>query len=117
MKTKWLTNDLFGLSLEKELIYRKLANSLENQNQNWLTSSNTICVVGNKDLRPDVGVWFQRPTHSQKPSQPTCPTSAPYVCHWDSNNNKIWYQLDWNHYITLICGLAIDFNVVLTELV
>lgn len=172
---------------EKELIHRKLANSLENQNRNWGTNHDTICVVGNRDFRPDVGVWFQQPTRSQRrmpivhrcpppdvwievfydissdrnyafnkidwlqqnttgiefvaivlpclgpnpfhsnpnpgtntthaTSQPACPTSAPYVCHWDSNNNKIWYQMGWNHYITLRCGLAIDFIVVLNELI
>ncbi|CAG8600075.1 4901_t:CDS:2, partial [Diversispora eburnea] len=162
----------------KEYIHRKLANSLENQNQNWWTSVNTICVVRNRDLRPDVGVWFRKPTNTQrfKPliyscpppdvwiedrnhaldninwlqqnttgiefvaiglpsgvtsfrsnpepemimvhatSQLTRPTRAPYTCHWDLNFNEIWYEMDWNQFITLRCGLTINFNVVLEEL-
>ncbi|CAG8805599.1 10948_t:CDS:2, partial [Racocetra fulgida] len=51
---------------EKEMIHTKLRNSLENQNRNWCTINNTICVVGNRDFRPDVGVWFQRPTLPQR---------------------------------------------------
>lgn len=49
-------------------------------------------------------------------SQPTRPTGAPYACHWDLNNNVIYYKMDWNNYITLRCGLMINFNVVLKEL-
>lgn len=49
-------------------------------------------------------------------SQLTHPTEAPYVCHWDSRNNEVWYPMDWNHYITLRCSLVIDFNIALTVL-
>ncbi|RHZ59363.1 hypothetical protein Glove_364g26 [Diversispora epigaea] len=169
---------------EKEIIHRKLANSFENQNQNWWTSSNTICTVKNNQYRPDVSVWFQSPTRPQRrmpiiypcpppnvwieifynndkdhsyafskikflqqntngiefvaislPSgldsfhskpetemivhatnQLIQPTKAPYVCHWDLNHNKIWYKMDWNQFITLICGLTISFDIVLKEL-
>ncbi|CAG8488206.1 3442_t:CDS:2 [Diversispora eburnea] len=48
--------------------------------------------------------------------QPTRPTRAPYACHWDLNNNEIWYKMDWNQFITLRCGLTISFDTVLEEL-
>ncbi|CAG8602154.1 1118_t:CDS:2 [Diversispora eburnea] len=51
---------------EKEIIHRKLTNSFENQNQDWLASSNTICVVRNKQYRSDIGVWFRPLTKQQK---------------------------------------------------
>ncbi|CAG8467920.1 7846_t:CDS:2 [Racocetra persica] len=87
----------------------------------------TICVVENRDFRPDIALptglnlFHDNPNPgintTNATSQSMCPTSILYVCHWDSNNNKIWYQIDWNHYITLRCGLTIDFNVILIELV
>ena len=49
-------------------------------------------------------------------SQLTRPARAPYTCHWDLNFNEIWYKMDWNQFITLRCGLTINFNVVLEEL-
>ncbi|CAI2165227.1 4773_t:CDS:2 [Funneliformis geosporum] len=47
---------------DKSTIYRLLANSAAAHNPNWHVNSNEICVAGNNDYRPDVSVWFQRPT-------------------------------------------------------
>ncbi|CAG8541692.1 940_t:CDS:2 [Diversispora eburnea] len=168
----------------KEDLDHELANSLERKTQGWYISVNNICVINDRELRCDVGVWFQRPTFAQmqRPityscpssnvwievfdnidsdrnyalnninwlqqntigiefvaiafpgspfhsnpdpqmitthatSQHTQPTKAPYVCHWDISNNEIWYQMDWNHHITLRCDLIIDFNVILNTLI
>ncbi|CAG8602745.1 2037_t:CDS:2 [Diversispora eburnea] len=184
-------NDLFIKfdSGGKEAIHYELVNSFKNQcknqEKNWWTSFNTICVVGSRELRPDLGVWFRKPTfpqmfrplisscphpnvwievfynyekdrdhafeninwlqentigvefvaiavpygvtpfHSnpepeagmaQAISQLTRPTRAPYICHWDSNYNEIWYRMEWNRYIALRCGLVIEFNIVLNIL-
>jgi len=59
----------------KEAIYFRIRNSLESQNQSWWTCPNSVCVVNNRDLRPDVGVWFQRPSHDErvKPIIHPCP--------------------------------------------
>ncbi|RHZ52096.1 hypothetical protein Glove_465g61 [Diversispora epigaea] len=53
---------------------------------------------------------------TQAISQLTRPTRAPYICHWDSNYNEIWYRMEWNRYIALRCGLVIEFNIVLNVL-
>ncbi|RHZ46769.1 hypothetical protein Glove_606g86 [Diversispora epigaea] len=168
----------------KEYLDHKLTNSLKSQKRAWYTSINGICVINNRELRSDVGVWFKRPTFVQMcqpiinscpasnvwievfkntesesnhalnninwiqqntigiefvaitipdltpfhsnpnpemistpaTGQHTQPTKAPYVCIWDMNNNEIWYQMEWDHHITLRCGLVIDFNVVLATL-
>ena len=56
-------------------IHRKLANLCEEYNPNWLAMQNVICIVGNSELRPDVGAWFQWPTFAQlsKPIVHSCP--------------------------------------------
>ncbi|RHZ68387.1 hypothetical protein Glove_295g41 [Diversispora epigaea] len=60
---------------EKEKIHTRLKISLENQNQDWWTSSNTICTVRRNQYRPDVGVWFRSPTRLQRrmPIAYSCP--------------------------------------------
>ncbi|RIA96157.1 hypothetical protein C1645_815724 [Glomus cerebriforme] len=50
----------------KKQIQRKLCNSFENYNRNWFTESNVICVVGNNEWRPDVGIWYQWPTPAER---------------------------------------------------
>jgi len=60
----------------------------------------------------------QRPintTHANGAS--TQPSRAPYMVHWDINHNPIYYKMDWDLHVTLRCGLIVDFNVVLGELV
>ena len=56
-------------------IHRKLASLCEEYNPNWLAMQNVICIVGNSELRPDVGAWFQQPTFAQlsKPIVHSCP--------------------------------------------
>ncbi|CAG8530159.1 16991_t:CDS:2 [Dentiscutata heterogama] len=169
----------------KERIHRRISNSCEAQRPEWFTEINMICMVGNSQLRPDVGIWFRTPTHAQMiepvadfcpppdiwievffnrdpdrsnaidkidfiqrtwigiefvgiciphsrnpispnphpgstitsaTSQTIRPYRAPYVIYWDLNGNLIYYIMDWNHNLTLRCGLTIDFNIVLAIL-
>ncbi|RGB38559.1 hypothetical protein C1646_755525 [Rhizophagus diaphanus] len=51
---------------DKQRIHRKLAMSFENQNGTWYTESDVICVIGNDDRRPDVGIWFQWPSKQER---------------------------------------------------
>ena len=39
--------------------------------------------------------------------------SAPYVIHWDENNNPVYYKIDWNLHLVLRCGVILDFNIIL----
>ncbi|CAG8821939.1 4729_t:CDS:2, partial [Dentiscutata erythropus] len=64
---------------EKEIIHRKLANSVENQNQYWWTSNNNICIVRNNQYRPDVGVWFRFLTCPQRRMPITYTCSPPNI--------------------------------------
>lgn len=41
------------------------------------------------------------------------PYSAPYAIYWDINNNPVYYKMSWNLNLTLRCGLAIYFNIIL----
>ena len=35
-------------------------------NPAWYSGSNIICVVGGSERRPDVGIWFRKPTQAQR---------------------------------------------------
>ncbi|CAI2192736.1 10721_t:CDS:2, partial [Funneliformis geosporum] len=50
----------------KENIHCELRNSARTHNPIWYATPNMICVAGGNDYRPDVGVWFQRPTFLQR---------------------------------------------------
>ncbi|CAG8618353.1 13676_t:CDS:2 [Funneliformis caledonium] len=73
-------NDLFIKydGLNKERIHYKLVNSAETM---WYSASNGICVVGGAERRPDVGVWFTRPTQAQRthPIINQCPPPAVWI--------------------------------------
>ena len=50
-------------------------------NPNWGVSTNAICVIGGAERRPDVGVWFTKPTFAQR-SRPIinpCPPPNVYI--------------------------------------
>ena len=59
----------------KGRIHRLLTYSAETQNPNWSSDCNVICVVAGSEFRPDVGVWYQAPTHIQsiRPIANSCP--------------------------------------------
>ncbi|CAG8823605.1 14431_t:CDS:1, partial [Dentiscutata erythropus] len=65
----------------KERIHRRLANSAEIHNPNWGAEINVICVVGGNNFRPDVGIWFQKPTFAQgtRPIANLCPPSNVWI--------------------------------------
>ena len=43
-----------------------MSNSAETFNPIWYTGSNIICCIGGAERRPDVGVWFIKPTKAQR---------------------------------------------------
>ncbi|CAG8657892.1 16151_t:CDS:2 [Funneliformis caledonium] len=76
-------NDIFIKydGINKERMQRRLTNSAEAFNPNWTVENNSICVVGGAERRPDVGVWFIRPTFAQR-SRPIinqCPPPSVYI--------------------------------------
>jgi hypothetical protein len=44
------------------------------------------------------------------------PYRAPYVIHWNANNNPVYYIMSWNRHLVLRCGVVFDFNIVLKEI-
>jgi len=56
-------------------IHFQLVYSFRTQNPSFHASLNTICIVSGHQLRPDVGVWFQKPTYPQRksPISSRCP--------------------------------------------
>ncbi|RHZ47159.1 hypothetical protein Glove_590g29 [Diversispora epigaea] len=49
----------------KEEIHYQLTNSARTHNPNWGVNSNVTCVVGGNNFRPNVGIWFRKPTFAQ----------------------------------------------------
>ena len=42
------------------------------------------------------------------------PSQAPYLIHWDVNNNPVYYKIDsWNEHLVLRCGWTLEFNMIL----
>ena len=41
------------------------------------------------------------------------PNQAPYIIHWDANQNPIYYIMNWNEHLPLRCGWTLEFNLVL----
>ncbi|CAG8584786.1 2856_t:CDS:2 [Diversispora eburnea] len=60
---------------DKEEIHYQLTNSARTHNPNWGVNSNVICVVGGDNFRPDIGIWFRKPTFAQRsrPIANSCP--------------------------------------------
>ncbi|CAB4495100.1 unnamed protein product [Rhizophagus irregularis] len=50
-------------------------------NPNWFVALNTCCVMAGNECKPDVGVWFQRPTYQQlhNPIANQCPPPNVYI--------------------------------------
>ncbi|CAG8530444.1 11374_t:CDS:2 [Funneliformis caledonium] len=76
-------NDIFIKydGINKENIQRYLTNSAGVFNPNWTVATNSICVIGGAERRPDIGVWFIRPTFAQR-SRPIinrCPPPNVYI--------------------------------------
>ena len=44
------------------------------------------------------------------------PNQAPYIIHWDANQNPIYYIMNWNEHLPLRCGWTLEFNDVLSML-
>ena len=42
------------------------------------------------------------------------PGRAPYLIHWDVNNNPVYYKIArWNEHLVLRCGWTLQFNMIL----
>ncbi|CAG8482534.1 2000_t:CDS:2 [Paraglomus occultum] len=52
--------------LAKEELHFKLGVSATTHNPDWRIASNAICIVQGAQLRPDLGVWYRRPTLPQR---------------------------------------------------
>ena len=44
------------------------------------------------------------------------PSQAPYIIHWDANQNPVYYIMNWNEHLPLRCGWTLEFNDVLSML-
>lgn len=44
------------------------------------------------------------------------PNQAPYMIHWDANQNPIYYKMNWNEHLPLRCRWTLEFNDVLSML-
>ncbi|RHZ81483.1 hypothetical protein Glove_120g174 [Diversispora epigaea] len=110
----------------KEVIHFELVNSFtnqcKNQEKNWLASSNTICVVrgiGGRELRPDVGVWFQKPTFPQmfKPLISLCPHPNVWIeifYNYEKDLNHAFENINWLKRNTIdveFVAMAIPYGV------
>jgi hypothetical protein len=81
-------------------MHRRLTNSAEAFNPNWTVGTNSICVVGGAERRPDVGVWFIRPTFAQRsrPIIDQCPPPNVYIevivlISTEENRKIKWFDL------------------------
>ncbi|PKB95661.1 hypothetical protein RhiirA5_436305 [Rhizophagus irregularis] len=168
----------------KTRIQFKLNSSADTHNPNWFVTQGTDCkMMGNK-YKPDVGIWFNWPTHAQlsKPYVNACPppdvyievfynrdpdrgfafekltviqqnllaiefigialpdtlgpvrqnpnpgvasvpatplnppnvrpSRAPYFVYWNGTNT-VYYKIDWNEHLVLLCGWTMELNIVL----
>ena len=87
----------------------------------WLQQNTTgiefvAIAIPYHDETPFCSIPGPGPTTTHASVQHIQPRRSPYLCHWDVNNNEVWYKMDWNHHITLRCGLLLYFNDVLTVL-
>ncbi|CAB4411361.1 unnamed protein product [Rhizophagus irregularis] len=78
-----INNDLF-IKIDgghKEDIQANFLISGRVYNPNWFIALNTYCVIAGNECKPDVGVWFQRPTYQQlhNPIANACPPPNVYI--------------------------------------
>ncbi|CAG8438981.1 2175_t:CDS:2 [Acaulospora morrowiae] len=74
----------------KEEIHFELGVSARTYNPNWFMVSNAICVVQDAQLRPDLGVWFRRPTYPQRmqPIANRCPSPNVWIEVFFNNEDR-----------------------------
>ncbi len=44
------------------------------------------------------------------------PNQAPYIIHWNANQNLIYYIMNWNEHLPFRYGWNLEFNVMLSML-
>ncbi|RUS15862.1 hypothetical protein BC937DRAFT_91880 [Endogone sp. FLAS-F59071] len=71
----------------KEIIHRRIANSIEPQLPGWSVNINTICEVNGNEFRPDIGAWNPPPTRLQ--------SVFPLIHHCP--HPLLWIEVAWNN--------------------